>query len=281
MSLYTNYMQLRKKDKIQAGFSTRLPDYAIRFWLDSLEQALSRCSKGCFLDIGAGDGRLSNLLLHTYSPCGMAVEIQVNKKSWDPILKKFPNFCLKEGLLQDISHTLKNQTPFTLVILAEVFEHIPPTEVSHFLSQLYNIMAPDGKIFLTTPNKIVQGPAELSHIWHEKQPYGHFKHYTLKELETVFSQAGFIMEWHGYECHNIKKMLYNKVFYPISRLDGRLLNSHKIPLLLRYFYYFISLPFLLLLKGFFWFIAKVIYFIEKRFSNEQTAGTIMVLFKKN
>ncbi len=280
MQLYKKYLRLWKEGIACAGFSPRLPDYAIRYWLDQMEKALPAQSARSFLDIGAGDGRLSLLLLQAYSPAGMAIEVQVNKEAWRPITDRFGRFELKDGLLQDIFPELAGQKKFDFILLAEVFEHIPPPDVPLFLQQLQGVLADDGRIFLTTPNRVVQGPAEQSAVWHEREPYGHHKHYTLQELETLLNGVGLEIERVAFECHKLKNTLYNKMFYPASRLDARLLQSKKIPQAVRAAYRYASAPALAVAKMTFWSLAQLVYSVEKRWSNEQSAATMMLSIKK-
>jgi SAM-dependent methyltransferase len=273
-------MQLWHNGESCAGFSLRLPDYAIRFWLNCFEKAITQCPIGKFLDIGAGDGRLSQLLLHKYSPNGVAVEVQVNKEKWNNILTQYPTLELKVGLIQDWLTKFQGKYLFDLIILIEVFEHIPPEEIPSLLKNLYEILAINGMIFITTPNRITQGPAELSPIWHEKQPYGHYKHYTYEEIKNILLNAGFSIEWHTFECHWIKTIFYNKLFYPLSRLDSRLTHSRKIPYLLRKIYYFSTSPIFWIARVFFWISAHIIYYIEKNYGTQNSSATIMLLAKK-
>lgn len=277
MSLYKTYMDLWARGFVNAGFSPRIPDYAIRFWLEQLECALPKTSSPqSFLDIGAGDGRLSQLLLHTYSPHGMALEVQVDPESWQPMHREFPAFEIKTGLLQNTMSELIGKRTFTFILLAEVFEHIPPSDVQPFLEQLKPLLAKNGRIFLTTPNRIGQGPAETSPQWHERQPWGHWKHYTLQELTDLFQNAGFKITRHVFECHRTKIILYNAWFYPTSRLDGRLLTSKKIPSWLKDAYFYTSIPVIFLIKLLFWGLAQAVHALETNGSSEENSDTIMI-----
>jgi SAM-dependent methyltransferase len=276
MELYKTYLKLWKEGRICAGFSPRLPDYGIRIWLELLEKSLPYQKGATFLDVGAGDGRLSLLLLRAFSPRGMAIEIQTNKDVWAGILQDYKEFELYDGLLQEAFVGSHKNKKFNFVLLAEVFEHIPPQDVSAFLKALHDVLAPGGHIFLTTPNRVVQGPAELTPIWYERTPYGHYKHYSYAELKNIFDQAGFHVVWHRFECHPFKRYVYNKLFYPISRWDARFLNSLKIPRMLRVFYSAVSWLPLQLIKTFFWFLALIVYIIEKTFTSEKNGATIVM-----
>lgn len=280
MQLYRTYLKLWREGDVCAGFSPRLPDYAIRFWLEKLEQAFPLGAKSSFLDIGAGDGRLSLLLLHTYSPQGMAIEVQMNKKAWEPMINRYSRFEVYDGLLQDALAQKIGLKKFDFILLSEVFEHIPLGDVKPFLAHLHTVLADHGTIFLTTPNRIVQGEAEKSSMWHEITPYGHHKHYTYDELNELFTSAGFNIVSRNFECHKIKTLFYNKLFYRCSRLDARFLQSAKIPLFIKKLYRYMSTPMLPLVNFYFWSVAQLIYGIEKKYSNEKTAATILLTITK-
>lgn len=280
MELYKTYIKLWRQGLISHGFSSRLPDYATRFWFENLECALPLSGQRVFLDLGAGDGRLSCLMLRSYSTQGLAVEVQVDKCLWKPIITNYGRFELHEGLIQEELAQLSGKRIFDFILLIEVFEHIPPSDIPCLMRGLSNVLAHDGCIFLTTPNYIVQGPAEQSHMWHEKQPYGHYKHYSYDELATLCTQYSFYVKWHNYEGHSIKKKLYNKYFYPMARLDARFLTSTKIPKIIKIAYRYTSWPLILLIRGYFLGIAQLVYAIERLCSNEKTAETMMIVIRK-
>ena len=202
--LYKQYLNLFKKKEIITGFSHRLPDYATKYWLAKLEKAISQSSKNMFLDIGAGDGRLSTLLINNNFKKGYAIEVQINEQQWEKITNKYPQISILKGLLQENIIKLKNKN-FDFILLCEVFEHIPPKDIKIFLKTLHYIIDENGYIFLTTPNKLVQGPANNAPQWYKKQPFGHHKHYELKEIKTLLKQHGFTIKWHTFECNKIKK----------------------------------------------------------------------------
>ena len=280
MQLYKTYLNLWKNSTVNAGFSPRLPDYGTKYWLECLQKALPVGARKTFLDIGAGDGRLSLLLLTAYHPEGAALEVQVNAHAWKPIVDRYNQFSLKTGLLQETMQELVGKQEFDFILLSEVFEHIPPADVQDFLKNLRPLLSQDGTVFLTTPNRVARGPAETSAEWHEKQPYGHYKHYTHDEMQELLSAAGFKIEWRAFECHSFKKTFYNKWFYPLSRLDGRVLGAKKISPFVKELYRWGSLPFIVPAQAASWTCAQAVYTIEKHFSNERNADTMIFKIKK-
>lgn len=278
-SLYKAYIRLWKEGLVCSGFSRRMPDYAIRYWLDGLQNVISTLQKRSFLDIGAGYGRLSLLLLRTFSTRGAAIEVDVDKVVWKSILDQYRNFKLHEGLLEEKTDLLRGEK-FDLIVLSEVFEHIPTAEVSPFLRRLYSLLSDNGRVFLTTPNRVVLGEAQDSSMWYERMPYGHHKHYSYDELVKLVEQFGFKIDWHNFECHRFKSIVYNKQFYRCARLDSRLLSSRKLPKPVRLVYRMVSSPLVLVVRCYFWILAQFVYAIQRRWNSEQNAETLMVSIRK-
>lgn len=278
MNLYAQYLKLWKQGVVGKGFSSRLPDYATRTWFEYFQKALLPHNKGAFLDIGAGDGRLSLVLLASGYQQGAALEVCVDRDAWSYILSNYPNFFLYEATLQEVMTRLDRA--FDAVIIAEVFEHIPPNDIPSFLNQLSRVVTPGGVVFLTTPNFHVQGPAQQSSLWHERYAYGHYYHYTQQELKKLFDQAGFDIKSCNFECHKLKKTLYDRCFYSASRWDARLSCSQRLPCWFKYAYRCISSPFIMLLRLYFKALACALFLVERYSSKEQTAATIIITARK-
>ena len=278
MNLYAQYLKLWTKGLVGKGFSSRLPDYAARIWFDHFQNALLPNGTGAFLDIGAGDGRLSLVLLSSGYQEGAALEVCVDRKSWDYILSHYPKFCLYEATLQEAM--MRFGCTFDTVVIAEVFEHIPPQDVQFFLQQLSRVVTPGGRVFLTTPNFYVQGPAQQSPLWHERYAYGHYHHYTQQELRLLLDDAGFDIESCNFECHKLKTILYDRCFYPLSRWDARLSGSRRLPSWFKYAYRCISWPAVVMIRLYFKALARSLFFVERYRSDEQTAATIILTARK-
>lgn len=280
MVLYKRYLNLFKQQNIVTGFSSRVPDYGVRYSISKLEKAISFSKKNSFLDVGAGLGRMSVLLASSCFKTGYSIEVKVDKPSWKQILEKHKNINLIEGLLQENIGVLKSKEKINFVVLSEVFEHIPLTDVESFLGSLHEVLDEDGIVFLTTPNLVVQGPAEKSVRWYKKVPFGHHKHYKFDELKDILDKHGFKIIFNSFEGSFFKRNFYNRFYYPFSRLDQKLLVSKKIPKFLNNLYKYFSYPFIPIIKGFFWSLAKVVYFYENKFGSEKNSETMILVLKK-
>ncbi|MBL4588361.1 class I SAM-dependent methyltransferase [Candidatus Babeliales bacterium] len=277
--LYTKYEDLYKKRKISTGFSWRLPDYSFKSWIDILQNTIfSMKNKKKFLDVGAGNGRFTRLLSE-YFQQGVAIEVEPDNKEWQKIKRDMPNVTLYKGLLQEIMPQLIDRTVFDCIMLVEVFEHIPLSDIDNFVSSLYPLLADDGFIFLTTPNFVVQGPAEKSTMWYERFLYGHHKHYTVDELKMIFENHGFQIDTYSFEGHTYRNNKYNRPYFLLAGLDIKFLESKKIPLILRKIYQYCSVPFIFLLRVYFKILASICSTYEKN-ADKTNAVTIILKIKK-
>jgi 2-polyprenyl-3-methyl-5-hydroxy-6-metoxy-1,4-benzoquinol methylase len=280
--LYKRYINLFKKGSISTSFSPRFPDYADKYKFNLIKKAINHCNKSTFLDIGAGSGRLSLLLINSNFKSGIALEVAPDNQIWDKNLKQHSNLQLLTGLLQEklpeLSITHKSNINF--ILLSELFEHIPLDYIDTFIKYLYKILSNNGVIYLTTPNSIVQGQAEQSSRYYKIQEYGHHKHYNLQELKVLFLKHNLKITSYNFESGYIKRNFYNKFFYRISRLDNKLLTTKKLPSYIRYIYKIISYPLIYILKFYFWSLSKVVFFSEQKFNNENNSETIVLEIKK-
>lgn len=277
--LYQTYLELFEDKKIKLGLSDRLPDYANKYWLNQLEKAVLDGKTSTFLDIGAGSGRLSILLAKTYFKSGTAIEVEVNQEIWDILLNESTNIQLLTGEVQKSMEAL-GENKFDFILLSESFEHIPLPDVSSFIVNLRHLLADDGRLFITTPNFYVQGPAEESPFWHERLPYGHYKHYTYQEIANLFESNDFKVIWHCFESHWWKTLIYNRIYYPISQWDCRFLYSQKMPRFLATIYRYMSYPFIKFINGCFYLMSQIVLRIEINNTSENTSSTLMVLLAK-
>lgn len=97
---------------------------------------------------------------------------------------------------------------FDIIVFTEVLEHLPQSPL-HALKEMHRILAPRGNLLLTTPNiarsinrakmllgksvsyplfQVLENDGAGSNIYHR-----HNREYTLSELTTLTSQAGFVV----------------------------------------------------------------------------------------
>ena len=76
----------------------------------------------------------------------------------------------------------------------DVFEHLPPDESLDYLRKTFDLLSPGGVLLTITPNWHVR-PSDITDLVRPKrsEPEGfHLKEYTLGEMISLLSQAGFV-----------------------------------------------------------------------------------------
>lgn len=133
---------------------------------------------------------------------------------------------LREGELHfklDINDTLNTnstniQQKFDLIIMGEVIEHIyiPP---HFFLRYLKNLLLPNGRIIIQTPNAIaIHKRIKMLFGIHpymllQEDCRGHFREYTIKELQKIVECSGLdsihvsVSNYFGYDKNLLHKIL--------------------------------------------------------------------------
>jgi len=284
--LFKTYIRFVRQGKINLPLSPRIPDFAIKYWLEQLERAVKASTHNSFIDIGAGGGRLTLLLGKTYFKTGTAIEIGVNRENWRKVLEELPTVRLVEDHLQQgIEEELAQSKKYDFVLLSEVFEHIPEPDVPNVLIGLNGLLAVGGKLFLTTPNYTFQGPASESDLWYERVPYGHYKHYQFDELKEIAEKFGFKVIWNCYEGYgHLLRNAYGTIYYFLVGLDHKFLVKlsllNQIPKTVKVFLETITLPFSFVLSGLFWQASRLVVWAERNFNSEEKSSTVMVFLEK-
>lgn len=145
---------------------------------------MSGLAGGRVLDVGCGDGRgiheLSQLLGPTFDCVG--VDFSERAIAFARLMAPAIAFEVQEGASLGFT-----DGSFALVVAREVIEHIPPSDIPAFLAELYRVIAPGGKLLLTTPSE------------NRKVLDKHFQHFTPSKLDAVVRDAGFVTEHiHGF-----------------------------------------------------------------------------------
>jgi 2-polyprenyl-3-methyl-5-hydroxy-6-metoxy-1,4-benzoquinol methylase len=81
----------------------------------------------------------------------------------------------------------------TLIYWNDVFEHIPPDEISDYLAHIYRLLTPRGKLVTITPNWLLR-PLDATGIFFPARTEArglHLKEYRLAEVTRLLKQAGF------------------------------------------------------------------------------------------
>lgn len=159
-----------------------------RFWhRGKFVRVLSRPRQDPILDVGSGPGVLSSLLKN-----GGHLVVSLDR-SFDVIRyakETHPEIC---GVVADVRHLPFRPGRFGTIFLVEVIEHIPSQFSLAVLRELREMLHPEGRLILTTPNYRSLWPAlewmvsRWGPIDYTKE---HVNHYSPARLEREVREAG-------------------------------------------------------------------------------------------
>lgn len=169
----------------------------IRFfpWLVSFFPSLGRAADlemmcipahqtGCVLDVGCGSGAF----LHRMRDAGWRVagiEPDPNASARLRGEYGFPVFA-------SINEALAVDQCFDVITLNHVIEHVSdPVET---LKRLSHLLAPGGRIIITTPNALSIGSRIFGSFWRGLEPPRHFNVFTFGSLAEAVQRAGLCVE---------------------------------------------------------------------------------------
>ena len=155
-----------------------------RFWdiarIKIFISLLSPLKNKKVLDVGCGDGRTAFELIKQGAE---VYGIDISKKAIN-----YAKTFVPEGKfsVQDITKTNFKNEEFDAIILSEVIEHIPPTDLKLCLIECYGILKREGILVLSTPSIKIPLTRE------------HFKHYSKAELEEILGKYFQIKKIFGF-----------------------------------------------------------------------------------
>jgi len=217
-----NLPEIYFKSSREKRLSSRLPDYTNTTTLYYMNRAINCCDNwDNFLDIGASDGYYSVPLLKKFEK-GTAVEMD-NNENLISLKKDFDNFTPIIGTIDNI----KVDTKFDFILMADVFEHIPLTEINNFCLQLSGMQNIGGVIYILTPNPVFCGPATKSELFHtvnNHEHHGHQKHYLVKEIENMLAKYGYSLVLEACEESNFRQFV-KRIIFSFSIRDNKYQKS--------------------------------------------------------
>lgn len=150
--------------------------------------------KGRALEIGAGVGYLSSLLLIE----GWHVDSLEPGRGYKSYWEKY-----KIGVINDFFPSTKATGPYDLIVFYTVLEHIP--NVRGFLEKVIDCLAPDGVIALAVPDCSEEIEAgDPSMLLHE-----HYHYFTVSSLRRTLMSAGLFT--------SVQKSGYGRTLYAYAK----------------------------------------------------------------
>ena len=172
---------------------------------------------GYFIEIGAGTGDLSHLLLaNGLSGCGFDLNPEAchrnRKRNAEAIRAERYAVFEQDFLRADLSRTAD------VILCAMVIEHLPARQVGRLFDRVAQLLSPDG-IFC------VFVPASPAHWGIEDDIAGHLRRYVLADFPLLARPAGLVIR----DLCGLTYPLSN-LLLPLSNFLVRRAESHKLKL---------------------------------------------------
>lgn len=172
-------------------------------------QVLEKTNTSTILDAACGVGYGSAFIAKEL-PVKKVVAVDRSAEALQVANKTFQSANV--FFLEDDCHTLKaaaTHAPFDAVVSFETFEHLP--KPADFLAACYANLKTGGNIIISTPNKSVSSPEELTWEYHEKE-------YTATELFDSLLSAGFKNVALYGQQFNTKGIIKNEIRGELNRV---------------------------------------------------------------
>lgn len=183
------------------------------------------------LDVGAGNGVLARLLAFQGRDC------IVDGVEPDPVAQQVARShyrSLYGGTVDEFifARCDTDSEPYDFIVLADVLEHIAnPTPT---LIKLKQIMAPNGRIVISTPNvafasvRLALMNGQFEYVDSGILERTHLRFYTLKSLRKLFDAVGFHPHAQFNCLRDPRNTEINVGSFPLSSLTLRILERDKL-----------------------------------------------------
>ncbi len=135
------------------------------------------------LDIACGTGYGSAMLMEAGAQSVAGVDISQEAVGFASSNHKDDNLTYQQGSIYDF----RSEKPFDIITSFETIEHVDDYLLA--LSNLKNLLAPQGKLIISSPNRLITSPKCKSV---DDSPGGfHVREFTVDELKTSMQEKGF------------------------------------------------------------------------------------------
>ena len=143
----------------------------------------SLCQKNQrILNLGSGKGFLEQFLCDRFHDEIKLTGTDITQQTLSTLQKRFPSYQFLRTPLFPLPF---QKNSFDVVCLLEVLEHIQPHETFAVLSEIFRVLAPKGKVYISVP--INEGLEEMM----PNNPNAHVRVYTEELVQFELEQIGF------------------------------------------------------------------------------------------
>jgi O-antigen biosynthesis protein len=172
------------------------------------------------LDIACGPGYGSNLMVEAGAQVVDAADISAEMVAYARKTYPDPRIRFHVG---DIC-TFRGDAPYDIITCYETIEHLP--QYREAIANLYTLLKPGGKLYISSPNRIVTTPQARSLADKPNNPF-HTQEFTVEELQDLLKQRGFKITPNAiygqrFQRHfksGLMRKLYRMAFRPEAKTD--------------------------------------------------------------
>ena len=163
------------------------------------------------LEVGCGDGRITNSICHRYEVVGIDLDKEKIKAFHGP------------KIIADVAQIPFKDSQFDLVLAAEILEHLPEEIFTPALSEIYRVSKK--YVLITVPFEEVLSAqwlkcSKCGHIFHA---WGHLRRFDLRMLKNLFEHTHLIQK----RLFTPKEAKIPSLLYVIAKKNGNVWESNS------------------------------------------------------
>lgn len=152
--------------------------------LERYKFAAPRVRGAKVLDIACGSGYGSHLMLEAGAEAVDGADISAEMVAFARKTYPDPRIRFQEGDIRNFRGT----APYDVITCFETIEHL--TEYREAIANLFTLLKPGGKLYISSPNRIITSPKARS-LADKPSNVFHTQEFTMDELKALLEQGGF------------------------------------------------------------------------------------------